>query len=262
MLSSSGAVKGLVSARDSLLFHPAATKFLDRFVAHLRSNRIRSRGCTFDVSSPLISPWVKALIFWGFYEKPEVRFVKRYLPQDTDVIELGASIGVVTSHIAKKLGQARKIVSVEADPRLVPLIQRNVSLNAPGANVAVVHGAIDYSPDNPATVHLRFGDSNLSGGVAHGGSLSGTDVPTIRLSDLLTRHRVDRFALVSDIEGAEVGLIEGDPEALTKCSLLIIELHDTRQKGRDITINDQVAAITARGFHFIESKKAVYVFRR
>src|SRR4051812_45383584 len=56
-----------------------------------------------NVPRSVVSDATRASLFWGFHEAQEVRYVERFLPDDLDVVELGASLGVVTSHIARKL---------------------------------------------------------------------------------------------------------------------------------------------------------------
>lgn len=202
----------IVAARDAVLFHPLLISAVDQLIARVGRGFVNNRGCLYDVTSPLVSAWVKSLIFWGFYEKSEVMFIQKYLDHQKDVIELGGSIGVVYSQIAKRLPKGRRLVTVEADPRLIAVLERNIGLNVRGADAFVVHGAVDYG--GTSSICLRFGDSNLSGAVAPQGSSSGIDVPTLRLSDLCERFGIARFTLVSDIEGAEAALVRGEQAAL------------------------------------------------
>ena len=64
---------------------------------------IRWRGFRFIVTRDGISDRNRAMIFWGFYESAEIRLIEKYFDGKTDVIELGSSMGIVSTHIAKKL---------------------------------------------------------------------------------------------------------------------------------------------------------------
>lgn len=205
-----------------------------RVLALLLRDRIPNRGCVIDTRNPVVVPSIKASLFWGFYESPEIRFVQRYLRGDLDVIELGSSIGVVSAHIARKLNPDRQLICVEPNPYLLDQIRSNLALNAPNARYRIVHGAIDYSPGRQGGVELEIGARNLGSRVA---SLAGdarptTTVPAVTLSAILAANDIESYALVADIEGAEAALLEHEEAALARCRQLIIELHATTVGGR------------------------------
>lgn len=254
----------VVRTRDAVLFHPLVVTLVDRIIASVLHNRIRSRGCTVDTSSTLVRPWVKSLIFWGFYEKPEILFVQRYLRADLDVIELGSSLGVVAAQIAKRIAADKQLITVEADPRLVDVINANVHANARTANVTVMNAAIDYSETAQPFVEIAFGESNLSGHIAGESQREpGVRVATTTLSALLAAHAIQSYALVSDIEGAEAGIIEHEQAALAGCAQIIIELHDTTWQHRNTTIEDLSRALQEKhGFKLRDRMRAVFVFDR
>jgi len=60
------------------------------------------------------------------------------------VIELGGSIGVISCLIRRHIDEDRKLIVVEADPRLVPALQANLDANGCSADVTVLGGAISY----------------------------------------------------------------------------------------------------------------------
>ena len=73
-------------------------------------------------------------------------------------------------------------------------------------------------------------------------------MPTASLSAIADEAGFENFALVSDIEGAEVGFIRHDAAALARCRQLIIELHDVHHGGRDWTGDELTQAIRDHGF--------------
>src|SRR2546423_14009346 len=97
------------------LCHPIVGRVLG---ATLR-NRIHAGGFGVDTSDPAIAPRVKASLFWGFYESAEIRFVRQYLRRDCDAVELGSSLGVVSCNVRRRLMPRRRLVCVEANPRLL-----------------------------------------------------------------------------------------------------------------------------------------------
>src|SRR4051794_25130001 len=97
-----------------------------QLISLLGRNVVRSDSSSIRVASPFVKPSTKAALFWGFYESAERRFVTRYLRRDLDVVELGGSIGVVSSLIASRLEGHARLISVEANPGLIDVLSSNV----------------------------------------------------------------------------------------------------------------------------------------
>ncbi len=227
------------------LSHPA----LGRLVGALLRDDIRIRGCRIDTSGDVVAPAAKAALFFGLYEKSEIRFVRRHLARDLDVVELGASLGVVSSHIAQHLAPQRRLVCVEANPRLLERARANVLRNAPGASVAFVHGAIDYSRGGGDTAAFSLSEGNLSSRLASPTTVGTVvSVPRVTLTGVLREHGLTEYALVSDIEGAEAALLLADRDALQGCRALVIELHDAEVEGQRVGVEDSIRTIESLGF--------------
>jgi FkbM family methyltransferase len=228
-------------------------------------NIISSNGCSIDTNSPVVTPWVRSLLFWGFYERAELRFVKKYLPADCDVIELGGSIGVVSSLIARRLEPGRQLISVEANPDSIRLLRENAERNATGSRVSVHNRAIAYGERPLDFVEIAFGESNLAAWVSRQSDSQQrlTRVPATTLAALLSEHGIREYALVSDIEGAEAGLFLLGGQELENCTLIIVELHPTKALGHQYSVPDLVRILTeALGFSLKDQHRDVYVFVR
>jgi FkbM family methyltransferase len=225
-------------------------------------DKIPSGRCVIDTSDPIVTPWVRSLIFWGFYESAELRLVEKYLPATLDVVELGASLGVVSAHIGRRLESGRQLISVEANPALVASLRANIASNAPQVRASVHNNAVFSGPDRPEFVELAFGDSNLAAWIRQpGDGAQSCRIRTATLSELLAAHGIGPYALVTDIEGAEAGLLLSEREALASCKLLIAELHDTEWLGRKFSVQDLVRlAIDEVGFVLRDQYRNVFVF--
>lgn len=225
----------LVHAKDwvhAILRRPAVGRALGSFYR----DSMPVRGCRIDTAS--LHGVTKADLFWGFYEGYEIDFVRRFLPNNRDVIELGSSLGVVSSHIAARLDPRCRLIGVEANIALIPLAAKNVRQNSPLIDVTFLHGAIDYASGRE-TVLFHVGETQWSH-VAE----SGLSVPRLTLSHIIRTHHVGEFTLVCDIEGAELGVLTQDQDALTRCAVVIIELHDTAEVG----IDDLIQRFRAIGY--------------
>jgi len=154
----------------------------------------------------------------GTYEEDEARAVDRCIRQGSRVLELGAGIGYVSSLAARAAGAAN-VLSVEANPDLIPVIEGNLARNGQ-AEATVLHAAVaaDVLEGSTAEFHLAdfYTASSLSGG-----SGRKVTVPLVSVTDLIAAHRP--HVILMDVEGAEEHLFD----KRWKCPLrfFVLELH-------------------------------------
>ena len=228
-------------------------------VARIFRDRIPHRGLTIDTGDPVVGNDIKAALFVRGYESSEYRFVRKYVPRHYDVIELGGSLGVVSCTIRRHLERDRKLVIVEADPRLARLLKRNLELNACDFNVTVENKAISYS--GATEVAFSLGESSVSGRIAEfGPGLDQVSVPAISLSRLVQEQGFNDFCLVSDIEGVEWHIVRHDLAALAKAKVIVMELHETREHGSVAQLISEILA--TKLFRLVDSHGSVCVFVR
>ncbi len=104
---------------ERLIFKILCNPFTGTCIRLLMGNHVpdvRWSRFRFNLADTSIAPRFVASVFWGFYESAEGRLIERHLSDQYDVVELGASIGVISSHIAAKLGRGRKLIAVEPNP--------------------------------------------------------------------------------------------------------------------------------------------------
>jgi FkbM family methyltransferase len=244
-----------------MLCHPA----VGRMVATVMRDRIASAGCGVDTSSNAIRPEIKASLFWGLYERAEIGFVRRYLSPDCDVVELGSSLGVVSCNIRRILPRNCRLVCVEANPEVLPVLHSTLRLNACDHNMTIIAGAINYSGARDGIVSFSPGSSNVQGHIATAADgLDCINVPALTLSEVLSRADIGGpFALVSDIEGAEAGIVLNEHKALARCTQVVIELHRATVNRTDVQPRDMVDLfVRMHGFRLRDSRGSVCVFDR
>lgn len=227
--------------------HPA----IGEAVAWVLGDRIWHRGCIIATDNPAVTPKIKAMVFWHLYESKEIRFIERYLPTGVDVVELGASIGVVSAFLAQRMSPGSRLLCVEADPVLARIARRNAAWNAQGVEVEVVAAAISYDVPVGATVRLERAKHNIDGRLSKGGGApceNAVEVQATRLSALLAERRIERYALVCDIEGVEADIFEADAPALRCAVSMVIELHEIVRAGVRLSIGDVLQRALKAGF--------------
>lgn len=232
-------------------------------ISAIYQDKIPNGDCIIKTDCDTVKPSTKARLFWGVYETPEIDFVKKYLRSDTDVIELGSSIGVVASHVGKKLELSKRLICVEANPLLINCLQTNIETNVNTKNTFLIHGAIDYSSEKE-WVEFSISNSSLESKVGHvSGALNFSRVPVTTLSKILSEYNIDDYTLICDVEGAEKALLEYEKESLKRCKQLHIEMKDTVLEDTIVKIDEIVnILINQLGFHMIDSYLGAYVFER
>ncbi|MCV2871928.1 FkbM family methyltransferase [Defluviimonas sp. WL0050] len=192
------------------------------------------------------------------YEQSEADMVRRFLATDTNVIELGGCMGIVSALIRSVIGPKAVHIVVEADPKLRPICEANAKQGADAGKTCMVGAAIDYSGAN--TVMFAPGENAHNGRV--GAAAGGIEVPTARLSDLVKDLPEGPFALVCDIEGAELALIDSEHDLLSRMSLIILETHPHAYPNGDKDLDRMFASIRSSGMEVVSKEQDVVCFRR
>jgi FkbM family methyltransferase len=141
------------------------------------------------ISFPACDPYWARHLYAGVPYEPDVEAIFRRFAKGRVLVDCGANIGYWSVR-ARELGFTDAI-AIEANERLIPLLQRNYQGR-------IVHAA----------VHSRSGETLFLGGEGAAGSIGerGTPVQSITLAEL----KLTQPALIKlDIEGAEIGAIEG-----------------------------------------------------
>ena len=210
---------------------------------------------------PLPSP-TKRRILGGGYETHERLLLKQSLAPGDHVLELGASLGIVSSLILKMVGPGGRLVAVEANSQLAEPFRRQLAAN--GLTCVLVNALCcpiweDNVPDCVAACSFRTSDNTLAGRAVGGESTPGGSnwkTASMICDDLAFVPNV----LVCDIEGAESVWLESElrfPETIHK---LIVELHPWIN-GPD-TAGAILTAVMRAGFDVHAFSGSVFSFRR
>lgn len=202
-------------------------------------------GLPIDVRETGIPVANKAALWCGIYESAEYRFIKAFLRPDLPVIELGSSIGAISSAIARQLVPGQRLICVEANPVLIPALRRNMARNAAHLAVEVIHAAVSY---DGRPVEFTITHDNLTSAVSTHSASQTRTVPSVSLGALVAKADGVPYQLVADIEGAELALLTHDAESLRLCRLLVVELHHTVGNGQAYAPSDLQHLLEQRGF--------------
>lgn len=145
--------------------------------------------------------------------------VFRELLGDGVFLDIGAHVGIWTIRMA---GQARKVISVEANPDAADVLRKNIELNG-FENVTVLEAA---AWDSDQLLRLDDPSDRICAGTnrvlpAWNGTVRGQ-----KLDDLLKDEGEITF-LKMDVEGADLHVLRGMRETLERCKpTMLIERHD------------------------------------
>lgn len=190
------------------------------------------------------------------YEEPEARFVKSALPAGTHVVELGGSIGVVSTLVRKQIGPGARHIIVEANPALAVIGNKNASAGANPGCTETIHAAIDYSGADE--VMFDFGHNAHTGRVGE----SGIRVPTTTLAKVAADLPKGPAALVCDIEGAEFDLVAADADAIGRFDVIILETHPHAYPDGMDSLKSMLAQLSDLGFDTADSAEDVVLLKR
>lgn len=177
----------------------------------------------------------REVCFTGGYGHQETALLDALLRPGGTFVDVGANWGWFTLLAASRVGPAGRVVALEPDPRLFPLLAGNAARNALGHVLPLPVAASDREGEAElAGYEEGQGNRGLSSLVrsaaAEAGSAAGPvfRVRTARLDDLLEAHGVERVDLVKvDVEGAEEAVLRGMAEGIAarRYRAVLLELH-------------------------------------
>jgi FkbM family methyltransferase len=172
----------------------------------------------------------------GIYEPETADLIARILRPGMCFLDIGANVGQYTLLAAELVGSGGRVLAFEADPSIVQILQRNVTLNDL-RQVTICDVALSDENDvmafHPASPRYAGSGSLAAGRYASGEVVS---VQARKLDDLLADNTVSRVDLMKiDVEGAELSVLRGSRRAIESYGFptLIVEFseHNLSQFG-------------------------------
>lgn len=143
------------------------------------------------------------------------------------MVDLGGNIGMASLFFCATCPNLRRLLVVEANPRLIPKIKENLKEQSARKEVAIEQACISHDPAPTTTFYvsdhhrLSLRDRSLY----EDDTLSAITVPNVRFSDMLARHDIESADLLKmDIEGSEFDVLD-DADTLTRFRFLVAEVH-------------------------------------
>lgn len=146
----------------------------------------------------------------GVFDSSIMDTLRVYLRPGGTFVDLGANEGFFTVLGARLVGPVGRVLAIEPQERLLPVLQKNLTLNEL-ANVEVERSAVS-DREGRATLYLRPTTNNGSSGLFEIGGE--TQVVELKpLSRVVDERGIDGIDLMKiDIEGSEYEAVMGSPE--------------------------------------------------
>jgi FkbM family methyltransferase len=190
----------------------------------------------------------------GVYEPQETQLLTQLLEPGMTMVDVGANWGFFTLLAAHLVGVSGRVLSFEPDPRLFPLLQRNVSLNTlPQVStlplaVGALRGTVTLEGYDPSGTNRGLSRVNVR---ADPGSDTTFVVQCETLDEVVADREMDVVDLVKiDVEGAEDAVLAGMADGLRahRYHRLLLELHPALLEARGVTVEECCATLRNAGY--------------
>lgn len=210
-----------------------------------------TEGMSFAVPRHLTTRIHRARFYWDTHEKDERDLVRKHVPADARVLELGACLGVVSCVINRLLHTPAQHVAVEANPALAGILNENRTRNRCAFAVEICM----VSRTSDGTFYQNECLVMSSGHMRQGKRI---EVPVMSVEALEERHGFAFDTVFMDIQGGELEFMRENRPLLDRCRLMILEVHP--HIIGDAACEECRALLTASGLRLQERRGLVEVW--
>jgi FkbM family methyltransferase len=159
----------------------------------------------------------RSSFLFGTYEPTQTRLFEELVKPADVVYDIGAHFGYYTLLSSKLVGDRGRIIAFEPSPGNLARLYRHIELNR-RSNVQVLELAVS---DHEGTAHF---ETRTGSGVGHLADDGPLEVKLTTL-DSLSQLPLPQVMKV-DVEGAEVGVLNGAKSLFSKCKpVIFLSLH-------------------------------------
>lgn len=229
---------------------PAELGVLWKSIARVRRREATARGARFWVDPA--SNFGSRLLIEGDYEAAFADRLLGLLSPGGVFCDLGANEGVFSVWASRRVGPTGRVLAVEPQARLWPVILRNLQLND-CANVSLLPFAVgEFRSEFEMTLFpsTNTGATSLVGGV-RSRFASRQPVTVLPTRDLLAGQGVEVIDVLKiDVEGYELFALRGlgawlDPRRVRH---ILVELHPAQLRALGQSVEELHSALEAAGY--------------
>lgn len=163
--------------------------------------------------------------FFGTYEPEQTQLFERYVKPGAVVYDIGAHYGYYSLLSSTLAGDSGTVIAFEPSPANLARLRRHLKLND-CVNVRVIELAVS---DTEGTAHF---ETRTGSGVGHLATDGPLEVRVTRL-DTIAEELPQPDVIKIDVEGAEMGVLEGGLKTLTAAKpVIFLSVHSPELKTR------------------------------
>jgi len=166
-----------------------------------------------------------ALERYGEYAEEESKLLLSYINEGDFVVEVGANIGCHTVALARKVGNAGRVLAFEPQRIIFQMLCANLSINALW-NVMAERVALGEAPGVLQVPPVDYASPGNFGGVALG-TVGAEPVQVVKL-DAYALARCNLLKI--DVEGMELEVLRGAVDTITRTRPILYVENDRQEK--------------------------------
>jgi FkbM family methyltransferase len=183
-------------------------------------------GAKVPIRGSFLAPKMRRHLMRGGYERAERKLLAKLVREGDVVLELGASLGIVTTLLRKKTGAGGAVVAVEANKQLARHFQKQLAVNGVDARLIHALGCPIWEGDVPEKVRSQGFSSMPSSLSGRAEGPGGDDVPWMTLKEVAEKAGLGSpSVLMIDVEGSEDIWCEQPPCFPQSVRTIIVEIH-------------------------------------
>ena len=178
----------------------------------------RKNGITIHVPFQLTDIPFRGRFVQNKYEKEEATHLAKLIVPTDKVLELGSCLGYVSCLTNNLIGNKEDHVVVEANPDLIPWIQKNRDAN--NCLFKIEHCIISPEKKNEFYIH-----DLIVGGSTRRKTTHKIEVDGLTFKELEQKYSIAFNTLIMDIEGGELDLFRMHQNEIAKFQKIFYEVH-------------------------------------
>lgn len=186
-----------------------------------------------------VEEWIQQhIFFFGVYDAPSIKYIKKLLNPEDVFIDIGANIGTysISATAALDAKQGGMVYAFEPVNSIYQKLTRNIALN--GIENIVTHKLALFEENTTLDLFVSSSENLGMSSIFHHDTESGEveKVKAIKLDDFIEENKIKHVKLIKiDIEGAELFALKGMLETIRKFKpTLLIEISENVLEGNGI----------------------------
>ena len=162
------------------------------------------------------------IIYAGFPEYAEMKFIHDYLSKSDVMVDVGANIGAVSLLAADKITTG-KVYCFEPTPKVFKKLQTNIVLNSLTNTIKSINSAVSNKSGYLQFIIEEESEVNHISNLDSSQINQSIQVKSVSLDEFILREKIKKINLLKvDVEGAEYSVFEGAKQSLKNHLIEII----------------------------------------